>query len=245
MMKIFFFFLVSLLVTYSSARPFQSTKHTALALRGGDLGPVSGQALAQTLGGLASLDAVSGAFFPRSSMKYFGVDIEKGSQSEICLHGIGASAATVAVSTYLANSGLAVHEAIGYGLVARLLSVALMMLTKDHQHVGMTLGIVGVMWVVLATTTVLLFQDHEYAFDLTKLVSLILAVHGGILYLAPEAFVVEPKPKLVVEKNGTKGIAIRKQQPEKKAGKKFVESGVREEAMRWLLLTLVTLFLFR
>ena len=62
-------------------------------------------ALAESAG-----DAVCGALAPRTPMKWFGVDIERNTLSAHYLHGVGASAAATAVSTYMAVTGKASIE---------------------------------------------------------------------------------------------------------------------------------------
>lgn len=176
--------------------PHQKAKHGNPALkralsvsRGGDLGSLSGKTLAQTLAALAGCDAVAGALAPITSMAWFGVDIESKSLSEHYLHGLAASAATTAVSTYLATSGkTSVEEAIGYGFIARLLSMATMFATNKYHELGMNNAMFGGMFLVLAVTTYCLFTGTGDALGLTKLVSLLLAFHGEFLYLNPEAF---------------------------------------------------------
>lgn len=157
--------------------------------RGGDLGPIRSKTLAQTLAALASCDAIAGALAPITSMAWAGVDIESGSLSEHYLHGLAASAATTAVSTYLATSGkTSIEQAIGYGFIARLVSMASMVLNNKYHELGMNNAIFLGMMTVLAGTTYCLFSGKADAMALTKLVSMLLFFHGVFLYLNPEAF---------------------------------------------------------
>ena len=167
----------------------QSFKRT-LDIRGGDLGPLKSKILAQTFAALASCDALAGAIAPITSMACFGVDIESGSLSEHYLHGLAASAATTAVSTYLATSGkVSTEQAIGYGFIARLASMTIMILNNKYNELGMNNAMFGGMYAVLAATTYSLFTGKGDSVGLTKLVSLLLAIHGEFLYLSPETFV--------------------------------------------------------
>lgn len=156
-----------------------------LQLRGGDLGPLDGKTIATTFSALAGSDAICGAIIPRTSMSWFGMQIPKGSLSEKYLHGIGASAATVAVSIYFAVNGSPVNEAIAYGLVARLVSMTLMILTDDVLKVGMGFPLFGGLWLTFAATAYSLLQGLGDALALTKVVSVFLAVHGLFLHLYP------------------------------------------------------------
>jgi hypothetical protein len=174
----------------AQARPFEPHSATAaLQLRGGDLGPISSDCLAKTFAGLASLDAVMGGFMPIQAMKYFGVDVMPGSQSEACLHGMGASAATVAVTAFLAtSSGFDINEAIAYGLIARLVTVAAMIMTKDPQHTGGVKSAVALTFLTLGINIVMLFNNDSNALTVTKVLSLITAMHGLVLFMKPEPF---------------------------------------------------------
>jgi hypothetical protein len=159
----------------------------ALQLRGGDVGPFQGKTLAKVFCAFASTDAFCGALIPRTSMRWFGIYIPKDSLSHKYLHGIGASAATIAVATLLAVTGkTSVAQAIGYGFAARMLSMTLMILTNDESKVGMTLPMFGVMWVFLAGIVYSLFAGLGEALTLAKLASVALAIHGLYLYSAPD-----------------------------------------------------------
>jgi len=159
-----------------------------LKLRGGDLGSIDGKSLAKVFSVLASSDAIAGALIPRTSMKYFGIYIAPGSLSNKYIHGIGASAATIAVASYLAVNGSPLEQALGYGFAARLVSMTLMILTDNELKVGMNFPIFGTMWMVLATTVYALFTNSWEPLTLTKIVSLVLGMHGLFLYMKPEVF---------------------------------------------------------
>lgn len=186
--------LLLLLLSFSYAlghiHPSLTSKKQALAIpRGGDLGPIPAKSLAQTFSALSCCDAVLGSLAPRTSMKWFNVDIEPNSLPEHYLHGIGASSATVAVSTYLAtNSNVSLEHAIGYGFIARLIMMTLMLATNKFSELGMNKVMFGSMWTVMLATTIALFQNISDAMVLTKVVSLLLVFHGLFLYLKPEAF---------------------------------------------------------
>jgi len=166
--------------------------HTKLvtAMRGGDLGDVSGEDLAKTFSVLASGDALAGTLFPQASMKWFGVNIAEGSLAEAMMNSVGASAATVALSTYLAVTGkTSIEEAVGYGLGARLLSLTRLLLTERYVQLGMTKAMVGSMWVLLAVTVYALFQGMDEAKPLAQVASLMIAFHGLGLVTKAEAVV--------------------------------------------------------
>lgn len=165
------------------------TMQRALSVRGGDLGQIKSKNLAELLSALAACDAICGVLAPISAMKWFGLDIENGSLSEHYLHGIGASAATTAISTYLAVSGTSsVKEAIGYGFMARLVSMTVMIITNKYHELGMNNAMFGTMWAILAVTTYALFSGNWEPMVLTQLVSLLLGFHGSFLFLRPEKF---------------------------------------------------------
>jgi hypothetical protein len=176
----------SLIKTKSRSPAF---KRVLQVKRGGDLGTLRSKTLAQTLAALASCDAITGALAPITSMAWAGVDIENGSLSEHYLHGVAASAATTAVSTYLATSGkTSIEQAIGYGFIARLVSMALMVLNNKYHELGMNNAMFGGMMAVLSATTYCLFSGKCDGMALTTLVSMLLFFHGAFLYLKPEVF---------------------------------------------------------
>lgn len=160
-----------------------------IAIRGGDLGPIDGKTLAKTFSLLSGCDAICGTLVPRTSMRWFGIPIAKGSLSNKYLHGIGSSAATIATSLFLAaTEGASLELAIGYGFAARLLAMTLMILTDGERKVGMTLSMFGVMWLVLTGTVYSLLTRTGDPLTLAKVVSLVLFIHGLFLYLKPSVF---------------------------------------------------------
>lgn len=60
----------------------KSPKDTLLKLRGGDLGPISSDALAKTFGVLAIGDAVAGTVAPIELWDKFGIKVEPKSKGE-------------------------------------------------------------------------------------------------------------------------------------------------------------------
>ena len=160
-----------------------------ISLRGGDLGSLDGKTLAKTFSVLAGCDAICGTLVPRTSMRWFGIPIAKGSLSNKYLHGIGSSAATIAVSIFLAASGrTSVEQAIAYGFAARLISMTLMILTDGEKRVGMKFSMFGVLWLVLTGTVYCLFTKTGDPLTLSKVVSMVLLIHGLFLYLKPSVF---------------------------------------------------------
>jgi len=122
-------------------------------------------------------------------MSWFGIPIAQGSLSHKYLHGIGASAATIAVSTFLAATGRTVAgQAIAFGLLARLVSMTLMILTDQEKSVGMRFSMFGVMWLVLLVNVYCLLTGTGNPLVLTKVISLVLGIHGMFLYLKPNVF---------------------------------------------------------
>jgi len=178
--------------TKRNVNSMKARRRSALivSLRGGDLGAhIKSKTLAQILSGLAAGDALCGLFAPISSMKWFGVDIEKGSLSEHYLHGIGASATTTAIALGLSVSGTtSVEEAVAYGFVGRLVSMTAMIVTNKYHELGMNNAMFGTMWTMLAVTTYALFTGKWEPRTLTQLVSMLLGFHGAFLYLKPETF---------------------------------------------------------
>lgn len=122
-------------------------------------------------------------------MKWFGIPIARGSLSNKYLYGIGSSAATVAVSLFLTASGhTSVEQAIAYGFAARLISMTLMILTDGEKKVGMTFSMFGVLWLVLTGTVYSILTGMGDALTLSKVVSMVLLIHGLFLYLKPSVF---------------------------------------------------------
>ena len=171
----------------SASRP--AVNERIVSLRGGDLGSIDGKTLAKTFSVLAGSDAICGSLVPITSMKWFGIPIAKGSLSNKYLHGIGASAATIAVATFLAVTGsMPVEKAIAYGFAARLVSMTLMILTDAEKKVGMHFSMFGILWLVLSATVYSLFTGTGDPLALSKVVSVVLGIHGLFLYLKPSVF---------------------------------------------------------
>jgi hypothetical protein len=162
------------------------TTNKILELRGGDLGPICGTTVAKTFSGLAVLHAVAGTL-SRKSMQWFGIYIPKGSLSDKYLHGVGASAASIAVASYLAVTGIAgpVEKAVAYGLLTRLLYMTSMIFTDDEKKVGMKFSMFTTMWLVLGATVYALLQGMKDSLALAKVVSLVIGVHGLFLHTYP------------------------------------------------------------
>ena len=97
-----------------------------LSLRGGDLGPISSDALAKTFGVLAIGDAVAGTVAPIEVWDKFGIiKVEPKSKGEHYLgHGIGSSASSLAVTSLLALTVTSTEEEkqldMVYSLVVRI-----------------------------------------------------------------------------------------------------------------------------
>ena len=183
-----------------NARPFgiaaasSSTKKSAfvakesvLNLRGGDLGPIiSGKALAKTFGVLAIGDAVTGTVVPISTWKKFGIEVEPGSKGEHYLgHGVGSSASSLAVTSLLALTGTSVNEAIGYGILTRCAFMTEMLLTNKYEELGVPTVPHVIIYLILLGTAFGLLSGNADCVALTKVVSIVLAGHGGLLFLNP------------------------------------------------------------
>lgn len=169
------------------AIPKKSTQESILNLRGGDLGPISSNTLAKTWAVLAAGDALSGTINPVVVWEKFGVAVEPGSKGEHYLgHGLGSSAATLAVTAYLATSGkTSVNEAIGFGLLTRCAYMTEMLLMGKYTQLDVpTVPHVTIYVILLATAFGLLSGNSDYA-ALAKVVSIVLAGHGGLLFLNP------------------------------------------------------------
>jgi hypothetical protein len=158
-----------------------------LKLRGGDLGPIGGAALAKTFGVLAIGDAVAGSIRPAEVWEEFGVSVEPGSKGEHYLgHGLAASAATLSVTSLLALSGkTSVDEAIGYGLLARCAFLTEMLLTNKYKELGASTTPHVLMYAILLGTAYGLLSGDWDSSGAAKAVSIVLAGHGALLYLNP------------------------------------------------------------
>jgi hypothetical protein len=160
---------------------------TIMKLRGGDLGPIDGDILAKTFGVLAAGDALAGTVQPAKAWEMFGVTIEPGSKGEHYLgHGMASSATSLAVTSLLALTGKAsVNEAIGYGILARCAYLTEALLTGKHKELGIpTMPHVVMYLVLLGTAFGLLSGNADYE-NAGKVVSLLLAGHGALLFLNP------------------------------------------------------------
>ncbi len=176
-----------------------NAKEAALKLRGGDLGPITGKQLANTMGVLAIGDALAGTIQPIDAWKKFGVTIEPGSKGEHYLgHGLGASAASLSVTSLLALSGqVSTDEAIAYGMLTRCAYMTEMLLTKEYEELGVpTLPHVTMYLILLFTAFGLLSGNTDYE-ALAKIGSILLAGHGGLLFLNPRIADDETEKKTV------------------------------------------------
>jgi hypothetical protein len=169
----------------------KSLNKRCLDIRGGDLGPISGKALAQSLCILGAGDAVCGALAPRTSLKWMGIELSESNRLAYhYVHGIGASAAALSISLYLSVSDITtLAQAIGYGFLLRLLSMAVLLLTNQSKYLGMNDTIFMAVWLALAVTTFTLFTGKWEPMIWVKVVSLLLGVHGFFLYGNPTSFV--------------------------------------------------------
>ena len=184
-----------------NARPFgiaaasSSTKKSSFVeknlssiyvVRGGDLGPISSKALAKTFGVLAIGDAVTGTVVPISTWKKFGIEVEPGSKGEHYLgHGVGSSASSLAVTSLLALTGTSVNEAIGYGILTRCAFMTEMLLTNKYEELGVPTVPHVIIYLILLGTAFGLLSGNADCVALTKVVSIVLAGHGGLLFLNP------------------------------------------------------------
>jgi hypothetical protein len=106
------------------------------------------------------------------------------------IHGIGASAANLSISLYLAVSDITtLNQAIGYGFLARLLSMTVLLLTNQSKDLGMNGTIFMATWLAVAATTFTLFTGELEPMIWAKVVSLLFGVHGFFLYCNPTTFV--------------------------------------------------------
>lgn len=172
-------------VSEANGRP--AAKDTALKLRGGDLGPISSKALATTFGVLAIGDAAASGIAPIEVWEKFGVIIEPGSKGEHFLgHGMASSASSLAVTSLLAlTDATTVEEALGYGFLARAAFMTNMLANKKYEDLGVpTAPHVAIFAILLFTAYALLSGNSEYN-ALAKVVSIVLAGHGGLLFLNP------------------------------------------------------------
>ncbi|KAL3804026.1 hypothetical protein HJC23_006417 [Cyclotella cryptica] len=180
--------------THASRTPTQFAKssnkstsvHSILKVRGGDVGPVSSKTLAKTFSVLAAGDALAGTIKPVEVWGKFGIQVEPGSKAEHYLgHGLGSSAATLAVTSYLAVTGrTSIDEAIGFGVLTRCAYMTEMLLTGKYKELGVpTVPHVTIFLILLVTANGLL-SGKDYG-ELAKVVSILLAGHGALMFLNP------------------------------------------------------------
>ena len=173
--------------TFKPPTPSFVAKDSALKLRGGDLGPISSENLAKTFGTLAIGDALFGTIKPIDVWRKFGVTIEPGSKGEHFLgHGMAASAASLAVTSLLALSGTtSTKEAIGYGFLARCAYMTEMLLTNKYEDLGVPVLPHIVVYLLLLTTSGGLIGGAADGGTMAKVMSLLLAGHGALLFANP------------------------------------------------------------
>lgn len=177
--------------------PFVSRKDTAVSsntsrsavldLRGGDLGPISGDALAKTFGVLAVGDALSGAIKPAEVWGKLGVSVEPGSKSEHYLgHGLASSAASLAVTSLLTLFGkTSTEEAIAFGFLTRAVFMSEMLLTGKYQQLGVPQVPHMLIYLILLGTSFSLLSGQGDYMAAAKLISVVLCGHGALLFLNP------------------------------------------------------------
>ena len=187
--------------------------------RGGDLGEyIPAKALAQILAFMALADAIVASLAPMTSLNWMGIeelekDTKKNNQkfkeaaalsqrlTYHYMHGIGSSAFTVAISLFLMtmtenvnNHNIHLEFALGCGLVTRLFSMTF--LFGKIEELGMNELMFGILWTIIAVTCYELFLPgilFQFGLidplSLTKVLSLLLGVHGFFLYCDPKTFV--------------------------------------------------------
>ena len=162
-------------------------KQSALKLRGGDLGPISGKALATTFGVIAITDVLAGAIKPVEAWEQFGITIEPGSKGEHYLgHGMASSAASLATTSLLALYGkTSAEEAIGYGFLTRCVFMTEALLTNRYKDLGVPTVPHVIIYLILFGTAFALLSGNSDSNSLAKVVSILLAGHGGLLFLNP------------------------------------------------------------
>ncbi|KAK1747570.1 hypothetical protein QTG54_001533 [Skeletonema marinoi] len=160
---------------------------SALLVRGGDLGPISGEALAKTFGVLAIGDAIGGTVRTAELYDKFHITVLPGSNGEHYMgHGIASSAASLAVTSLLALTGTtSVEEAVGFGMLARSAYMTEMLLTGKYKELGVPAVPHVIVYLLLLGTAFGLLSGNADGVTLAKVVSVILAGHGGLLCLNP------------------------------------------------------------
>ena len=161
---------------------------SALLVRGGDLGPISGEALAKTFGVLAIGDAIGGSVSSTAEVyEKFHITVVPGSNGEHYLgHGIASSASQLAVTSLLALTGTtSVEEAVGFGMLARSAYMTEMLLTGKYKDLGVPTVPHLLVYMLLLGTAFGLLSGSSDGVTLAKIVSVILAGHGSLLFLNP------------------------------------------------------------
>jgi hypothetical protein len=144
--------------------------------------------LAKTFGVLAIGDGLAGTLAPVEVWDKFGIKIERGSKGEHYLgHGLASSATSLAVTSLLALTGkTSVAEAIGYGFLARCAYMTDSLLTGKYKELDVpTAPHVVIYLILLGTAFGLISGNADYNVDLAKVVSVLLAGHGGLLLVNP------------------------------------------------------------
>ncbi|KAL7497152.1 hypothetical protein ACHAWT_005315 [Skeletonema menzelii] len=163
------------------------TNKPALLVRGGDLGPINGDAVAKTFGVLATGDAIGGTVSTAALYKKFHITVLPGSNGEHYLgHGIASSAASLAITSLLAlTDTTSVEEAIGFGILARSAYMTEMLLTGKYKELGVPTVPHVMVYLLLLATAFCLISGNSDGTTLAKLVSVLLAGHGSLLFLNP------------------------------------------------------------
>lgn len=163
------------------------TNKAALLVRGGDLGPISGEALAKTFGVLAIGDAIGGTVSTAEIYEKFHITVLPGSNGEHYLgHGIASSASQLAVTSLLALTGTtSVEEAVGFGMLARGAYMTEMLLSGKYKELGVPTSPHVLMYTLLLGAAFGLLSGSSDGITLAKIVSVILAGHGSLLFLKP------------------------------------------------------------
>lgn len=161
----------------------------SLSVRGGDLGPISAATLAKTFGVLAVGDALTGAVAPVEVWDKFGITIEPGSKGEHYLgHGLASSASSLAVTSLLALFGKAsTEEAIAFGFLARAAFMTEMLLTGKYKELGVPSVPHLTVYLLLLATSFALLSGNSDSMAAAKLLSVLFAGHGALLFVNPRA----------------------------------------------------------
>ena len=161
-------------------------KDHILNIRGGDLGSISSNNLAKTFAVLAAGDAIAGTIAPVEVWKRCGIELEPGKGQHYLGHGLGSSAATLAVTGYLATSGkTSINEAIAYGILTRCAYMTEMLLCGKYTELDVPVTPHILIYVFLLVTAYGLLSGDSGYDALAKVVSVVLAGHGALLFLNP------------------------------------------------------------